>query len=63
MSEQQQRDAVTRVTDEPTAVEQLTEAEVEWFRLAGFSRREWQRLLFARWLYRSGELTEYPEGR
>jgi hypothetical protein len=63
MTDPKQQDAITRVTEEPTAVEQLTEAEVEWFRLAGFSRREWQRLLFARWLYRSGELTEYPEGR
>ena len=63
MSDPKQHDAVTRVAEQPTAVEQLTEAEVEWFRLAGFSRREWQRLLFARWLYRTGELTEYPEGR
>ena len=63
MSEQQQHDAVTRITDEPQVVEQLTEAEIEWCRLAGFNRREWQRLLFTRWLYRSGQLTEYPEER
>ena len=62
MSERQQHEAVARVPDEPKAVAQLTEAEVEWCRLAGFSRREWQRLLFARWLYRSGQLTEFPEG-
>jgi hypothetical protein len=63
MSDPKQHDAVTRVAEQPTAVEQLTEAELEWCRLAGFTRREWQRLLFARWLYRTGELTEYPEGR
>ena len=64
MSEQQQHDAVTRVTREPEAVEQLTsEAEQEWCRLAGFTRLEWQRLVFTRWLYREGHLTEHPEGR
>ena len=29
-------------------------------RQAGFTRREWRRLVFLRWLYRTGRLTEWP---
>jgi hypothetical protein len=29
----------------------------EWCRGAGFTEREWRRLVFLRWLYRQGRLT------
>ena len=34
-------------------------AEQEFCRLAGFTEAEWRRLVFLRWLYRSGRLTEW----
>ena len=36
--------------------------EEQWWRLAGFSREELQRLTFVRWLHRTGRLSEW-EGR
>lgn len=35
-------------------------ADLAWCQEAGFTRFEAQRLIFARWLYREGMLTEYP---
>ncbi|MDP9372664.1 MAG: hypothetical protein M3Q65_09475 [Chloroflexota bacterium] len=65
---QQQRDPaatpiIRRDAERKTTDEAITEQEREWCRLAGFNRAEWQRLVFTRWRYRQGELTEYPEGR
>lgn len=40
---------------------EITPEQQEWFRLAGFSRMEWQRLIYTRWRYQTGDLTEYPE--
>ncbi len=37
--------------------------EREWPRRPGFTETEWRRLVFMRWLYRQGRLTEYPHGR
>lgn len=36
---------------------------LEWCQEAGFTQMETQRLIFARWLYREGQLTEYPDGK
>lgn len=61
---EQQRDAVMRqVNDEAVrkAIEEVTPEQQEWFRLAGFSRIEWQRLVYARWRHREGLLGEYPQ--
>jgi len=62
MPEHEEQNAGTRVAEDQDAAERLTE-EQEWCRQAGFSRLEWQRLSFTRWLYREGHLTESPEGR
>ncbi len=32
----------------------------QWLQLIGFTQRERQRLLFLRWLYRQGRLTDFP---
>jgi N-acetylglutamate synthase-like GNAT family acetyltransferase len=64
MAEKEQRDAVMRqVNDEAArkAIEEVTPEQQEWFRLAGFSRIEWQRLVYARWRHREGLLGEYPQ--
>jgi len=45
------------------AIEEVTPEQQEWFRLAGFSRIEWQRLVYARWRHREGLLSEYPQGQ
>lgn len=66
MAEKEQRDAVMRqVNDEAArkAIEEVTPEQQEWFRLAGFSRIEWQRLVYARWRHREGLLGEYPQGQ
>lgn len=65
MPEKERRDKVTPVaaSQQGMAAEGLLEVSAEqqeWFRLAGFTRTEWQRLVYMRWLYRQGELTEYP---
>lgn len=41
---------------------EVTPEQQEWFRLAGFDRMQWQRLIFTRWRYQTGDLTEDPEG-
>ena len=65
MPENEQRDVVTKAADASArkAIEEVTPEQQEWFRMAGFSRIEWQRLVYARWRYRQGLLTEYPQGR
>ena len=68
MPEKEQRDTAMPVAanQQGTAAEGLLEVSAEqqeWFRLAGFTRTEWQRLVYMRWLHRQGELTEYPQGR
>ena len=40
----------------------LLATELEWCRRAGFTRAEWRRLRFMRWLHRQGRLTEFPQG-
>ncbi len=35
-------------------------AEDAWLRLAGFAPAERRRLIFLRWLYQQGRLTEFP---
>ena len=44
------------VADTQHAIGQTSPQEVD------FTRTEWQRLAFLRWLYRTGRLTEWPEG-
>jgi hypothetical protein len=66
MPENEQHEVVTRPSDGAAArkaIEEVTPEQQEWFRLAGFSRIEWQRLVYARWRYRQGLLSEYPQGR
>lgn len=60
MTDYQQNERGTRVSDEREQAEQLT-AEQEWCRQAGLSKLDWQRLVFTRWRYRQEQLTEYPE--
>ncbi len=38
-------------------------AEDAWLRLAGFAPAERRRLIFLRWLYHQGRLTEFPRER
>ena len=65
MPENEQREVVTKAAEVSAreAIEEVTPEQQEWFRMAGFSRIEWQRLVYARWRYRQGLLTEYPQGR
>jgi len=66
MAENEQHDVVTRPSASAAArkaIEEVTPEQQEWFRLAGFSRIEWQRLIYARWRYSQGLLNEYPLGR
>ena len=60
MSEHEGRDAARPVADDttPTATVLVGEAPA-WAGQGGFSRREWQRLVFLRWLYRTGRLSEW----
>ena len=60
MSEHEGRDAARPVADDttPTATVLVGE-EPAWAGQGGFSRREWQRLVFLRWLYRTGRLSEW----
>ena len=60
MSEHEGRDAARPVADDttPTAAALVGEAPA-WAEQGGFSRREWQRLVFLRWLYRTGRLAEW----
>ena len=43
---------------QPAGDEAGVDDEWLWRLHAGFSLREWRRLLFLRWLYRQGRLTE-----
>ncbi len=59
MPDNDQRDVAARPVDVGSArqaLEEVTPEQQEWFRLAGFSRIEWQRLVYARWRYRQGLL-------
>lgn len=62
--ENEQHDVVTRSAARRAreTLFEVTPEQQEWFRLAGFSRMEWQRLIYARWRYQQGDLTEYPQG-
>jgi hypothetical protein len=66
MPDKEQRDIATQA-NEPEAltqkIDEITPEQQEWFRLAGFSRIEWQRLVYARWRHRQGLLTDYPQGQ
>lgn len=57
--EQQRGNEIASIAEVREVAEELTAEQQEWFRLAGFTRTEWRRLLFARWLYRQGQLTDY----
>ncbi len=62
MSEHEGRDATRPVADEttPTAAVPAGEAPAPaWAERGGFSQREWQRLVFLRWLYRIGRLHDW----
>lgn len=65
MADKKQRDIATQANEQDTLrqeIEEVTPEQQEWFRLAGFSRIEWQRLVYARWRQRQGFLTDYPQG-
>ena len=58
MNGQERRDLSMRVTG---AEHELGDAHgEEWRHRRRFTANEWQRLVFMRWLYRRGRLTEYP---
>ena len=65
MPENEKHDVVTTSAESAAreAIDEVTPEQQEWFRMAGFSRIEWQRLVYARWRFRQGLLTEYPQGR
>lgn len=65
MPENEKHEGVTKSAERAAreAIEEVTPEQQEWFRMAGFSRIEWQRLVYARWRFRQGLLTEYPQGR
>ena len=65
MADKEQRDIATRANEQDALrqeIDEVTPEQQEWFRLAGFSRIEWQRLVYARWRHRQGLLTDYPQG-
>lgn len=65
MADKEQRDIATQANERDTLrqeIDEVTPEQQEWFRLAGFSRIEWQRLIYARWRHRQGLLTDYPQG-
>ena len=60
MSEHEGRDAARPVADDTTPMAAVLVGEAPaWAQQGGFSRREWRRLAFLRWLYRTGRLTEW----
>ncbi len=64
MVDNEQRDIATQQTEREALTqdtEEVTPEQQEWFRLAGFSRIEWQRLVYARWRHRQGLLTDTPQ--
>ena len=59
MDEQVQREARFQVGEQDESlVDEPTTAAPAWDEPVEFSRRERQRLLFLRWLYQTGRLTE-----
>ncbi len=63
MPEKDQNDTATQADAAGNLARQdedITPEQQEWFRLAGFTRAEWQRLVYARWRYRQGLLTDSP---
>jgi DNA-binding SARP family transcriptional activator len=65
MADKEQRDIATQANEQDALrqeIDEVTPEQQEWFRLAGFSRIEWQRLVYARWRHRQGLLTDYPQG-
>ncbi|HEX5502851.1 MAG TPA: hypothetical protein VFW96_09520 [Thermomicrobiales bacterium] len=64
MPEHEQQDAATRTagSEDRDTVREWTE-DLEWCRRAGLTNADLRRLLFVRWLYREGQITDYPEGR
>lgn len=58
MSTHDQRETAMQITEERPVY--ATDAEWDWARLTGFTQAEWRRLVFLRWLYRQGRLTEFP---
>ncbi len=58
MSEHEGRDARPVAGDTTPAAAVLVGEAPAWAAQSGFSRREWQRLVFLRWLYQTGRLTE-----
>ncbi len=59
MDEQVQRETRFQVGEQDESlVDEPTTAALEWDEPVAFSRRERQRLLFLRWLYQTGRLTE-----
>ena len=58
MSVSARADADSRCSAAPNQL--VVEDERQRYAQAGFTRREWQRLVFLRWLYRRGLLTEWP---
>ncbi len=61
MAENDQREALAQIAGWQQAM--ILAAELEWCRKAGFTRAEWQRLRFMRWLHQQGQLSEFPQGR
>ena len=59
MDQREEPTTALRGSVEQRKADQLT-AEQRWCSLRGFTRREWGRLVFMRWLYQQGRLTEYP---
>ncbi len=59
MAEHDQREALAQATSRQQQA-MILATELAWCRMAGFTRAEWQRLRFMRWLYRQGRLTEFP---
>ena len=65
MADKDQRDIATQANEQEMLrqqIDEVTPEQQEWFRLAGFSRIEWQRLVYARWRHRQGLLTDNPQG-
>ncbi len=61
MAEHDQREALAQATSRQQQAMMLA-TELAWCQMAGFTRAEWQRLRFMRWLHRQGQLTEFPQG-
>ena len=57
MNERADAERVRRATPNTPTMED----EQRWSEEGPFTRREWQRLVFLRWLYSQGLLTEWPE--